>query len=205
MSRDKCYVPHVDSAGHAVMATNPTHLNFTFQVARGVQRFRELIVYISEKSRNDPCFGAVKLNKILYYSDFRAFELFGAPLTGVRYFRLPKGPAPKALIPIQNELVAEGAIRIEKVQYGDFEQHRTIPLRRAVIEIFTEDEIILVDKVINDLWQQNATEVSDASHDVRWRTLRHKDPMPYEFAFLSDEITVADVERTKQLASELGW
>ncbi|MCI0555018.1 MAG: hypothetical protein L0287_29065, partial [Anaerolineae bacterium] len=107
--------------------------------------------------------------------------------------------------PIQNDLVAEGAIRIERVQFGDFEQHRTIPLRRAVIELFTEDEIILVDKVINDLWQQNATEVSDASHDVRWRTLRHRDAIPYEFAFLSDDITVDDVEKTKQLASELGW
>jgi Protein of unknown function (DUF4065) len=187
------------------MAPNPNHLNFTFPVARGAQRFRELIVYISEKSRNDPYFGAVKLNKILYYSDFRAFERFGVPLTGVRYFRLPKGPAPRALIPIQNELVAEGAIHIDKVQFGDFEQHRTIPLRRAIIELFTEDEIILVDEVISDLWQQNATEVSDASHDIRWRTLRHKDPIPYEFAFLSDEITLDDVERTKELASELGW
>jgi len=187
------------------MPTSTSHLNFTFPVARGAQRFRELIVYISEKSRNDPYFGAVKLNKILYYSDFRAFELFGIPLTGVRYFRLPKGPAPKALIPIQNELVSEGAIRIDKVKFGDFEQHRTVPLRRAVTELFTEDEIILVDKVINELWHQNATEVSDASHDVRWRTLQHRDPMPYEFAFLDDGITESDIARTKQLASELRW
>jgi len=183
------------------------HLHETFSVERGTQRFRELIVYISKKCAHDLNFGATKLNKIMYYSDFRAFERFGIPLTGMRYFRLRKGPAPRALVPTRNELAQEGAIEIEKRSLpGNYEQHRTIALREPILDFFTKDEIALVDEVIDELWDQTATEVSDASHDVRWRVLQHKDPLPYEFAFLSNE-PVSDVEnqRTRELARELGW
>ncbi len=182
-------------------------LHFAVPVERSAQRFRELIVYISNKCENDPHFGAVKLNKILYHSDFRAFERFGIPLTGVRYFRLPKGPAPRAMLPIRRELESEGAIRIDKVSVsGGLEQHRTVALRAPVLDHFTLDELLLVDQVIGELWSQNATEVSDASHDIRWRTLQHKDTIPYEFAFLSNEpLTREEIDRTNELAARFGW
>ncbi|WFU40835.1 Panacea domain-containing protein [Bradyrhizobium sp. CB82] len=189
------------------MAGKYKKLSFTVSVERSAQRFRELIVYISKRSEADPHFGAVKLNKILYYSDFRAFERFGVPLTGMSYFRLKAGPAPKALVPIRRELEAEGAIKIEHVDLGNgYEQHRTVALREPVLEHFTADELQVVDEVIKELWNQNATEVSDASHDVRWRVLCNKDTMPYEFAFLSNEsVTKSEIERTRELAEQFGW
>lgn len=182
-------------------------LNETFAVERQAQRFRELIVYVSLKSAADPNFGAVKLNKILYHSDFRSFERFGVPLTGVRYFRLPQGPAPKKLIHARRQLVEEGALALEMVELpGGYVQHRTIARRSPIMSFFTDDEIALVDEVIEELWAQNAKEVSDATHDVRWRVLQHKDAMPYEFAYLSDEpVTEAENKRTQELAAELGW
>ncbi|MGH6840192.1 MAG: Panacea domain-containing protein [Methylocella sp.] len=201
MSSDKCYVGSVDNVDKGTTG----YLNFSFPVDKGVQRFRELIIYVSRKSVDDVYFGAVKLNKILYYSDFLAFYRFGQPLTGFEYFRIQKGPAPRAMIPISRELAKEGAIRFEQVMLGGHMQIRTIALRAPIMQHFSEDEILLVDEVIRSLWFQNATEVSDASHDVRWRVLQHKDPMPYEFAFLDDEITNSDIERTAELARELGW
>lgn len=182
-------------------------LTFAYPLERSAQRFRELIVYISRESAKDPNFGATKLNKILYHADFRAFERFGVPLTGVRYFRLPRGPAPRAMVPVRRELEREGALRIQKeMAPGGMELRRTIPLREPVLDHFTRDELLLVDEVITELWAQTATEVSDASHDVRWRTLEHKDGVPYEFAFLCDEpITEGEIERTRELAEAFGW
>lgn len=183
------------------------HLHETYEVPRGIQRFRELIIYVSKKCMEDAHFGATKLNKILYHADFRAFERFGVPLTGVRYVRLPKGPAPRALLPIRNELEREGALRVEKVEVGpEHTQHRTIALRDPVLSLFTPDEIAVVDEVIADLCNQNASEVSNASHDIRWLTLQNKDPMPYEMAYLSnDPLSQVDRARTRELAAELGW
>ena len=183
-------------------------LHETFDIHRGPQRFRELIIYVSKKSVEDPHFGAIKLNKILYHSDFRAFERFGQPLTGMRYIRLQQGPAPRALLPVRNELMREGAIEIEVRQAAPdrHQQHRTVAKREPVMELFTPDEIAIVDEVICELWSQNATQVSDASHDIRWATMQHKDPMPYELAYLSNEpISDRENARTRELAHQLRW
>jgi hypothetical protein len=181
------------------------HLHFSIPVARGKQRFRELIVYVSKKSENDTHFGATKLNKILYHSDFRAFERLGQPITGMVYFRLPKGPAPQALLPIRQELVSEGAIRVDQVSAGPYRQDRTVALRDPLLTLFNEDELRIVDEVIAELWSQNAGEVSDASHDVRWRVLNDKERLPYEFAFLDDSLTEDDIAKTRELAERLKW
>ncbi len=182
-------------------------INETFPVERGTQRFRELIVYISKRCERDASFGAGKLNKILYHADFRAFERFGIPITGVRYQRLPQGPAPKSLPVIRRQLQEEGVIELVKVDLGQgYEQHRTIAKREPIMRFFTADEIAVVDEVIAELWSQTARDVSDASHDVRWRVLQHKDPVPYEFAYLSDEpVSESEEARTRELANKFGW
>jgi hypothetical protein len=195
-----------ESAINNLMVAKFDLLTFKVPLERSLQRLRELIVYISEKSEHDQHYGATKLNKILYHSDFRAFERFGVPLTGVSYFRLPKGPAPRLMLPVRNDLIAEGAIRLDKIMLGDGFEHRIVALRRPVLEHFTSDEISLVDEVIMELWPQTATDVSDASHDVRWKILCDKDPIPYEFAFFSNEPpTDDDIRRTFELNKEHNW
>jgi hypothetical protein len=181
-------------------------LTFAYPVPKGRQRLRELIIYIAERYKDAPLFGAIKLNKTLYHSDFRAYERFGIPLTGTPYFALRQGPAPKAMVPILNSLLEEGAIKIEKRQVGNREQKRVVPRRKAFLELFTGDELALVDEVIKELWDQSADDVSNASHDVRWRTVKLKDLIPYEAAFLSqDPLTENDLSRTAALANEHGW
>src|SRR5258706_11049650 len=128
-----------------------TDVHYTFDVPRGKQRFRELIIYISAESVDDPHFGSTKLNKILFYSDFRAFERFGEPITGAAYFALDEGPAPYLLLPIRRELEREGALEIRENVVGNFSQIRTIARREPHLDIFTEGELALVDEVIAEL------------------------------------------------------
>jgi hypothetical protein len=44
------------------------------------QKMKELILYISQKCADDTKFGATKLNKILYFSDFLAYASMAHPL-----------------------------------------------------------------------------------------------------------------------------
>lgn len=181
-------------------------LHYNFDVRRGQQRFRELIVYICAKCATDPGFGATKLNKILYHSDFRSFERFGVPLTGMVYQKLRFGPAPRALLPTVRELASEGAIREAPPQDGPFDQKRTIALRPAYLDHFTGDEIALVDEVIKDCWGKTATAVSDESHGVAWRARNMGDSIPYEAVFLSDERpTEDDITDIIALNEKYGW
>jgi len=118
-------------------------LTFVYPVPKGRQRLRELIIYISEHYKDAPLFGATKLNKTLYHADFRAFERFGIPLTGVSYFALRQGPAPKAMVPVLNGLLEEGSVTIERRQVGNRVQKRVVPRRPAFLELFTGDELHL--------------------------------------------------------------
>jgi hypothetical protein len=184
-----------------------TDLNFTFDVPRGREKFRELIVYVSGKCASDPTFGATKLNKILFYSDIIAYERLGQPLTGLLYFRLERGPAPQQIRPLRRALVNEGAIRIdERVVQGNHTQKRTVALREADLDLFTKSELSVVDQVINDLWGKTASLVSDESHGIAWHSLRNEESIPYEVAFLSDEgATTQDISDARKLNEQYGW
>lgn len=76
-------------------------------------RFRELILYISQKCADDSTFGSVKLNKILFFSDFLTYAEFGEPITGFVYQKLANGPAPNRLLPIRNDMIEKGDLGLQ--------------------------------------------------------------------------------------------
>ena len=53
--------------------------------AYDAKKFCELVLYIAKRSEDDPRFCAVKLNKIMYYSDFGAYRRLGQSITGANY------------------------------------------------------------------------------------------------------------------------
>jgi uncharacterized phage-associated protein len=172
------------------------------------KKFKELILYVSEKLFADPKFGAVKLNKVLYFSDFLAFAKLGKPITGATYQKLEQGPAPKQLLPARRELEAsDDAEWVDRAYLGGYTQIRVIPKREADITKFTADEIAIVDRVIDELRNRSAAEVSALSHEaVGWRIAQLGQEIPYESAFLSDEpLSEVDIERGQELAEQHGW
>src|SRR6266498_2034018 len=81
--------------------SSSSKLTFDFPEMDCEERLREMILYICAKCADDPAFGATKLNKILWFSDFLAYFQRGVPITGVAYQRLSRGPAPKRLVPVR--------------------------------------------------------------------------------------------------------
>ena len=116
------------------------------------RKMKELILYVSLKCANDPTFGAVKLNKILYFSDFLAYAYYGSPVTGFEYQKLPIGPAPKRLLPIREQMIKAGELGIQEVPLrSGYTQKRTVNLRLPDLEVFSAKQIALVDAVIDAL------------------------------------------------------
>jgi len=165
-------------------------------------KLQELIVYIAHQSRDDPMFGAVKLNKILYYADFYAYRTLGEPISGAEYQRLPEGPAPRSLLTARHDLLADGAIEIEHRQAFNHVQQRVVPKRAARPGVLSEREMALVDEVITALRFMNARQVSDMSHEeLGWRLVGDYETIPYPTAFLSAEpLTQDQIERGLEVA-----
>jgi hypothetical protein len=181
-------------------------LTYEFKDISGKERLRELILYIADKCSDDATFGAVKLNKILFFSDFVSYSERGKPITGVEYMKLPKGPAPRQLVPIRDQMVKRNEIAIASTQYGSFQQQRIVPLRPADLGDFGGEDIALVDQVITALWGKTATQVSNLSHQRAWRIAETQETIPYEAALLSDEpVTDYEINRVKALSKKYEW
>jgi hypothetical protein len=172
-----------------------------------VERFRELLLYVSQKCANDVRFGATKLNKILFFSDVVCYAHYGQPLTGMEYQRLQNGPAPKRLIPIRKQMQDEGILGLQEIplRNGNI-QYRTVNLRPPNLDIFSAKEIALVDAVIEALADNTAQDVSDLSHKmIGWKLARDKEVIPYSTVFLSDSpLDEIDIQRGKEIAQEFG-
>ncbi len=161
-------------------------MTFKFDEPFGDNRLKELILYIAEKCQEDPTFGATKLNKILYFSDFISFTMHGEPITGVEYMRLGQGPVPKRMKPITRELETQHKISIKSRDYFGLEQQRVIPLVDADLDVFKPRDIAVVDEVIKHFWGDSAKKVSLMSHGIAWKMFEDKESIPYEAAYLSN-------------------
>lgn len=177
------------------------HVTFEFDRAR----FKELIVLISELCADDPTYGSVKLNKILYFADFMAYRELGRPITGATYFKLPEGPAPRELISSRRELVTEGRLAIEARPYFQGVQKR--PVARGLgpqQTMFTDDEMQVVTSIIDYFRGKSARDVSDISHrEPGWVLAEDRENIPYEMAWLSqDPVDQTDEALARQMADQ---
>lgn len=171
-------------------------------------KLKELVLYVAEKSGDDAAFGATKLNKLLFFSDFLAYAELGSSITGATYQKLDNGPAPRELLPCLRELQEEGAAHIEMRQRFAYTQKRTVPLRKPNLGLFTAEEISLVDEVIDALGKQNASDVSTISHalSVGWQVVGMREDIPYASVFISPrKPSDRDIERGRELAAAHGW
>ncbi len=173
------------------------------------RKLRELILYISLKSEGDPAFGAVKLNKILFLSDFLAYSQLGRAITGAEYMRLEMGPAPRRLVPLRDDMVACGeVVMVNRALPGLYRaQQRLVALRAPDLSVFGSEEIALVDSVIDAVRPMNGTDLSTVSHEFPgWLAAETGETIPYETALISSEPpTEADIQRTREMARQHGW
>ncbi len=175
-----------------------------FQAAK----FKELMLYAAEKSVGDDTFGATKLNKILFFSDFLHFGLAGSSITGATYKRKANGPVAAQLPLMAREIEQDRYGHFIERPYFNLKQRRLIADRRANLLVFLDEERDLIDDVIKNLEGSNAADVSNLSHirSRAWQVAEEGEIIPYTAVFLSGhKATPADLQRGRELARQYGW
>jgi len=166
------------------------------------QKLEELILYISEKCANDSTFGAVKLNKILCFSDFIFYAYHGVGITGVEYQKLPAGPAPRRLLPVRDKMIRESSLALQEVPLrSGYVQKRTVNLRKPRLDLFSGEEIALVDSVIEALSQVDADTTSAISHEmVGWMVASPGETIPYNTVYFANPpLSLSEQYRAREL------
>jgi hypothetical protein len=180
---------------------------FEVRLPGGQERLRQLILYVAHECRDAVRFGGIKLNKILWKSDFDSYASRRVPVTGRRYQREKFGPVPHEMLPLHRDMLNRGQIRVDQVYFGDdVVENRTIPLVLHNLALFTPVDLQFVDDSIRYHWNLTGMETSDDSHGVAWRTRADGEPLPYEAAFLSDKpLSRPQLQRLAQRAYSEGW
>ncbi len=170
-------------------------------------KFKELILYIAGQCEHDSHFGAISLNKQLFYCDTLAYAKLGKPITGADYMALDYGPAPRFLAPIRGDMVDAGDIVVRKKQQFGHPQDRVIPLREPDLSSFSGEEIALIDQVVDLLRGVTAKYLSDFTHgEYGWKIAALRETIPYETVFLSrEDVTRDDKQRAEELVIQHGW
>ena len=174
-------------------------MSFTFDK----ERFKDLILLISELCASDPTYGTVKLNKILYFADFMAYRELGQPITGATYFKLQEGPAPREFLLARRELVDEGRLVIEHRPYLNGVQKRPVVAGPGPPHNqFRDDELQIVSSIVDYFRGMSARDVSDISHrEPGWMLAEDREDIPYESAWLSqDPVDQSDEALARQMA-----
>ena len=184
--------------------TEPTWATFEFKR----DKFRQLLLYFSKRGRDEGVvIGSTKLNKLLFFADFRTYAELGAPATGARYQRLEYGPAARAMLPVRAELVEDGDAHFDE-QPQDELSAVVVPDVEANLDAFTPDERRIADAVFDELCELTTTAASDLSHhrSAGWNVMGDGDDIPYESAFISTDPPPDEaVELGRRLAKQYGW
>jgi hypothetical protein len=152
-------------------------------------RFENLLLYFAERSHDDEGYGKVKLNKLLFRADFEAYRLLGTSITGEEYKRQDLGPVAAHLPSALKRLEENGVLRVQALDAGPYQ--RLVPLieegHEANTSAFSEAELTIIERALEELQGQGAKQVSEWSHEVSigWRVKKTGDVIPYSSAPLS--------------------
>ncbi len=179
------------------------------QVGYDKDKFKELILYVAKKSESDPRFGAVKLNKLLFFADFFAYGELGHSITGARYWKTAHGPAPAALVPARDELVDAGYLEVRYEDIGPQYKPRVrlVAHREADKDAFNEDERAVIDDVIKRYWELDGTQISKESYKEPGVELaKENEDIPYSSVFLDlSSWNESDTAEARKRMTARGW
>ena len=123
-------------------------------------KFRELVLYAASRCWNLPYYGKTKLYKILFYSDFDSYKLRGQSITGTEYLAWEHGPVPDG----QQRRMIESGMSGDLVLQTLGKEQRYIPLREPDKDVFSGEEMDIINAAIDKVKDDTADGVSKRSH-----------------------------------------
>jgi hypothetical protein len=157
------------------------------------EKLKELILLLARESEGDPNFGATKLNKELFYTDFLAYLNFGQAVTGHEYMALERGPAPRYKMGIIHHMIEDGDLAIRKHEAFGNVQDRAFALREPKLEVFTKEEIQLIHHVVGMCRGKTGKDLSMSSHMfLGWSLAKERETIPYCVALVGSRPPTLD-------------
>ena len=147
------------------------------------KKYKNAILFFAHKIRNGTL-GKLKLMKLLYFLDFDFFEKYGRSVTGDEYLRFENGPVPRqAEKMIKKMLGREIKINNRKVAAGYNDQQHIEPLTDFDVDVFSREELLMLEETANKWEKFSGAEMKSASHgEAPWIATKPNDVIDYNLA-----------------------
>lgn len=151
------------------------------------EKFKALVHYVIHQCRDEPGrLGAVRLNKVLWYSDTLSYKAFGVPISGERYVKRQMGPVPSSILATLRQLASEGSILINEPEH-EYDPRKYIALTLPPKNVLSSGELDIADNVLSAICGFSANKVSEITHDQIWDAAQMGEVIPYEATLAVEE------------------
>jgi hypothetical protein len=160
-------------------------------------KLKSVVHYVCYKATDPSVLGAVKLNKVLWYSDALTYLTTGKSITGETYIKRQHGPVPQHILRVVDSLVAEKKIARGKVDHFGFMKNEYIAISEPDFHGLSASSISLIDEAFEHVCMKNtACSISEETHGVIWNMAEMGESIPYSTIFASSvgEIDESDIE-----------
>lgn len=148
------------------------------------EKITEMVVYFSDKLSPFK----TKMNKLLFYADFLMFKQSCFSISGMRYKAIEMGPVPINFQSIFEYLANKNEIDIFTTEFPQGyigEQFKAKNKRPFKAELFSENELNVLEKVANVFKPTSTNQIIEISHlEEAWKkNEKNKSVISYEYAF----------------------
>lgn len=134
-------------------------------------------------AKNVPYLWKTKLNKLMFYSDFKHFKYYTVSLTGLKYLKYEHGPVPKNYDALLSIMETEGLINLLPAQIGDYPGILVQTLADYDPDLFTKEEISALEEIKDKFSEYTSRDISNISHKEKgWTDTPYNQVISYSYA-----------------------
>jgi len=124
-----------------------------------------------------------KLNKLMYFADFKFYKENSISITGLRYAHAPYGPVPDNYSLLLTILEEDNKIKIGEKAIGPYLGDVIWPLEKPDLNEFSPEEIKVLLDIQSNFKDKSSTELSDLSHNEEgYKNTKDGEYISYMFA-----------------------
>lgn len=124
-----------------------------------------------------------KLNKLLFYADFKHFKEYTVSITGVQYVHLDYGPVPNNYEFFTAELLGGGELDIEEVFFGNISGYNYVSKVEPDFSIFSDSELKVLTEIKEYFKAYGSKDIKEFSHKEKaYKETANREMISYLFS-----------------------
>jgi len=151
---------------------------------KNIEKFKQVLLYMLEKTVGKYNIGMTALYKLLYFIDFDYYEKYDEQMMGLTYIKNHYGPTPREFVKVVEDMKKCGDLEEIKSPYFAYEQKKFLPHKSADLASLSGREKEMIDSVLIRYGDKSATELTRLSHeDTPWVVAEDGENIEYEHVF----------------------